>query len=188
MPASTSPRVPLVSTDFTSTSSVTGLTVTPALANTSAATLPHGTCGWQSATLTPLRARSFTEVILPGLAGGTAISMLLVAKSFGSLASPEVTSESMLAGLAEAKTPAGAPCWICCASPELGPKLNATLTPGCDFSNCLPRAVNDPVSEAAANTVNLIFFFAPVPPPPQHAARPARHKTTATSTARARVG
>src|SRR5215475_14601070 len=47
MPASTLPVSTWVSTDFTSGCSVTGLTAIPAFLNTSAATTPHGTCGWQ---------------------------------------------------------------------------------------------------------------------------------------------
>ena len=60
---------------------------------------------------------------------------------------------SIFLGLAEAKTSAGAPELICCASAELAPKLNVTFVPGLADSNCLPSSVNDSVSEAAANTV-----------------------------------
>src|SRR5436309_14201757 len=57
--------------------------------------------------------------------------------------------------LADANTSAGAPCTICCASPELGPKLNTTFTPGCAASNCFPSVLKASVSDAAANTLTV---------------------------------
>src|SRR5262244_1671179 len=66
MPASTSPRVTLVTTPPTLVSSLTGLTVTPAFLNTSWATAPHGTSGAHTATLTLGSARSLTELIFSG--------------------------------------------------------------------------------------------------------------------------
>src|SRR3954453_23657067 len=57
--------------------------------------------------------------------------------------------------LADANTSAGAPCTICCAKPELGPKLNTILTPGWADSNCLPRVVNASVRDAAAKTFTV---------------------------------
>ena len=89
--------------------------------------------------------------------------MLFVAKSSGSFASPACTTVSMLLGLAEANTSAGAPLPICSARPELGPKLNSTLVPGWSFSNCLPSSVNDSVSDAAAKTRIVTSFFALLP-------------------------
>ena len=59
----------------------------------------------------------------------------------------------MFAGAAEANTSAGAPLVICSARPELGPKLNFTVSPGWAASNCLPSWVKVPVSDAAAKTV-----------------------------------
>src|SRR5215467_14357240 len=52
MPASASPSVTLVTTPPTLVSSLTGLTVTPALLKTSAAYTPHGTVDAHSTTLT----------------------------------------------------------------------------------------------------------------------------------------
>src|SRR5215831_1552185 len=153
MPASTLPVSTWVSTDFTSGWSVTGLTVIPAFLNTSAATTPHGTCGWHSATLTDDFARSFTDVTLPGLLGGVATSMMFLAKFCGLAASPAVTSVSMFFGDAEANTSAGAPLVICSDKPELGPKLNFTVSPLWAASNCFPIWVKVSVSDAAANTV-----------------------------------
>src|SRR5215469_18199058 len=101
MPASTLPVSTWVSTDFTSGWSVTGLTVIPAFLNTSAATTPQGTCGWHSATLTELLARSLTDVTFPGLLGGVATSMVFLAKSCGLDASPALTTVSMFAGAAD---------------------------------------------------------------------------------------
>src|SRR5215475_6801158 len=153
MPASTLPVSTWVRTDFTSGCRVTGFTVIPAFLNTSAATTPHGTCGWHSATLTDLCARSFTELTFPGLSGGVATSMKFLAKFCGLDASPAVTTWSMFAGAAEANTSAGAPLVICSARPELGPKLNFTVSPGWAASNCFPSWVKLSVSDAAANTV-----------------------------------
>src|ERR1700730_3320893 len=103
-PASTLPSSTWVSTDFTSGSSVTGLTVILAFLNTFAAVTPHGTCGWHNATLTDDFARSLTDVIFAGLDGGTATSMMFLAKSDGPDASPAVTTCCMFFVLAEAHT------------------------------------------------------------------------------------
>src|SRR5262249_57599884 len=88
---------------------------------------------------------------------------------------------SMLAGDAEANTSAGAPLVICSARPELGPKLNFTVSPGWAASNCFPSVVKLSVSEAAAKTVivppaGLAVAPADELPPPlleQPAAAPA---------------
>src|SRR6266516_3645456 len=153
MPASTLPVSTWVSTDFTSGCSVTGLTVIPSFLNTSAATTPHGTCGWHSATLTELFARSFTDVTFAGLLEGVATSMTFLAKFCGLDASPALTTWSMFVGDAEANTSAGAPLVIWVARPELGPKLNFTVSPGWAASNCFPSWVKLSVSDAAAKTV-----------------------------------
>src|SRR5215469_515297 len=108
-PASTLPSSTWVSTDFTSGCNVTGLTVIPAFLNTEAATTPHGTCGWHSATLTDDLARSLTDDTFAGLLGGTAISAVFLAKSCGLDASPALTTVAMFLGAAEANTSAGAP-------------------------------------------------------------------------------
>src|SRR5215470_7548151 len=153
MPASTLFVSTWVSTDFTSGCWVTGFTVMPAFLNTSAATSPHGTCGWHSATLTDFFARSFTEVTFAGLFGGTATSMMFLAKFCGLDASPAETTSCIVLVDAEAKTSAGAPLVIWDSRPELGPKLNFTVSPLCAASNCFPSWVNAPVSDEAANTV-----------------------------------
>jgi hypothetical protein len=59
----------------------------------------------------------------------------------------------MFAVAAEANTSAGAPLVISVARPELGPKLDFTVSPGWAASNCFPSSVKVPVSDAAANTV-----------------------------------
>src|SRR6185437_6510290 len=130
MPASTSPSSTLVSTDFTSVSSVTGMTEIPAFLNTCLATTPQGTWDWQTATLTEGLARLLSEETWPGLLGGTAISILFLAKSLGPAAFPALTTWSMFFTAAEANTSAGAPLMIWVARPELGPKLNVTFDPG----------------------------------------------------------
>jgi hypothetical protein len=59
----------------------------------------------------------------------------------------------MFAGAAEANTSAGAPLVIWVDKPELGPKLNFTVSPGWAASNCFPSWVKVPISDAAAKTV-----------------------------------
>src|SRR5215467_5946802 len=59
----------------------------------------------------------------------------------------------MFFGDAEANTSAGAPLVISVASPELGPKLNVTVSPGWAASNCVASFLKAPVSDDAANTV-----------------------------------
>jgi hypothetical protein len=54
---------------------------------------------------------------------------------------------------AEAKTSAGAPLVIWASRPELGPKLNFTVSPLWAAWNCFPIWVKASVSDAAANTV-----------------------------------
>jgi hypothetical protein len=75
----------------------------------------------------------------------------------------------MVVVLAEAKTSAGAPELICCASAELAAKLNVTFTPGWAASNCCPIVVNASFSDDAAKTVMLPVTDGlgdPVPPAP----------------------
>src|SRR5215472_15736291 len=163
MPASTLLVSTWVSTDFTSGCSVTGFTVIPAFLNTSAATSPHGTCGWHSATLTDFFARSFTDVTFAGLLGGTATSMMFLAKFCGFDASPAETTSCIVLVDAEAKTSAGAPLVIWASRPELGPKLNFTVSPLCAASNCCPILVKASVSEAAPNTVIVPVAGAELP-------------------------
>src|SRR6516225_10060450 len=163
MPASTLLVSTWVSTDFTSSCCVTGFTVMPAFLNTSAATSPHGTCGWHSATLTDFFARSFTDVTFAGLFGGTATSMMFLAKFCGLDASPAETTSCMVFGDAEAKTSAGAPLVIWASRPELGPKLNFTVSPLCAAWNCCPILVKASVSEDAANTVIVPVAGAELP-------------------------
>ena len=174
----------MVSTDFTSTSSVAGLTVSPALREHLGGDLAAGHLRLAERDL-DARLGQVVErrSILAGLSGGTAISMLLVAKSSGSFASPACTTVSMLLGLAEANTSAGAPLPICSARPELGPKLNSTVVPGWSSSNCLPSSVKDSVSEAAAKTRIVTSFFALLPSPsslPQAASEVSASRTART--------
>jgi hypothetical protein len=107
------------------------LTVSLLVSSTFWAAAPHGTCGAHSTTLSLAFSRSLSAVTLPRLSGGTAISSRLRTKVVGC---PDAMWASvtvfMVAGLAAANTSAGAPWVICCARPELPPKLNLTVTPG----------------------------------------------------------
>ena len=77
-----------------------------------------------------------------------------MAKITGSVPfSPGSVSLSMLAVSAEAKTSAGAPSTICCTSADEASKLKVALASGLASVKASPTAVNDSVSEAAANTV-----------------------------------
>jgi hypothetical protein len=91
------------------------------------------------------------------LSGGTATSIVFLAKFLGLAASPAETSAPIFFGEAEANTSAGAPLVICVAKPELGPKLNFTVSPGWAASNCFPSWVKVPISEDAAKTVIVPF-------------------------------
>jgi len=101
----------------------------------------------------------------------------------------------MFAGAAEANTSAGAPLMIWVARPELGPKLNVTLSPGWAASNCFPSWVKAPVSDAAANTVidadddaePLALGELPEPLLELHAARAAHAATPAAITFKRRI-
>src|SRR3954454_17934925 len=130
---------------------------TPVAPSTLTVAAPHGTSGAQTTTFTPSRPRSAKDVMPAGLSGGTAISRVLLAKSWGSSAGrPSATALSMLAVSAEAKTSAGAPCWICATRSEDAPKLKLTFTPLRDASNFLPSSVNVEVNEDPANTVSVL--------------------------------
>src|SRR4051794_36465071 len=142
-------------TSVTDCSSLTGCSVTPARPATVTAAAPQGTSGAQSTRLSPLRPRSAKVLTCAGLSGGTAISSRFVAKGTGFTARSSATSVSMVEVSAEAKTSAGAPCWICATRSEEPPKLNATLTPLCAASNFLPMSVNVCVNDAAAYTVSV---------------------------------
>src|SRR5215469_734876 len=91
-----------------------------------------------------------------GLPACTAISSLLCANTDGvPMLNPPLTTFCMFAWSAEAKTSAGAPCWICVTSIGLPAKLNLTSTPGYFAWTWSPIFVNAPVSDAAASTVRL---------------------------------
>jgi len=101
----------------------------------------------------------------------------------------------MFAGAAEANTSAGAPLMIWVARPELGPKLNVTLSPGWAASNCFPSWGKAPVSDAAANTVidadddaePLALAELPEPLLELHAARAAHAAAPAAITVKRRI-
>jgi hypothetical protein len=98
--------------------------------------------------------------MLFGLPGATAMTSLFVANTVAwPSTTPPWTALSMVAWSAAAKTSAFAPLSSCCTRVDEPAKLNFTVVPGCWASNSLPSAVNDSVSDAAANTVS-------VPPPP----------------------
>ena len=176
------------STDFTSTSSVTGFTVIFALVKTFSAVAPHGTCDWQSATFTPFFARSLTVVMCAGFAGGVAISITFLTKGVGLAASPADTTWSMFLVLADAKTSAGAPWLICSASAELASKLKSTLAPLCAASNCLPNVVKASVSDDAAKTLIVpVMAVDEAGLPPDEPPHPATASVTVTAAAAAAV-
>jgi hypothetical protein len=135
------------------------LSVTPVLCSTFLAAAPHGTCGAQVTTASPALFRSAKDLMPLGLPGATAMASLFVANT---VAWPSITPPwlalSIVAWSAEAKTSAFAPLVSCCTRVDEPAKLNFTVVPGCWASNSLPSAVNDSVSDAAANTVS-------VPPP-----------------------
>src|SRR5215467_263089 len=132
---------------------VTPLTLVPAAFTSVTYTMPASTLPVSTWVSTDFFARSFTDATFAGLLGGVATSMTFLAKSCGLDASPALTTASMFLGDAEANTSAGAPLVIWVDRPELGPKLNFTVSPGWAVSNCFPSWVKVSVSDAAANTV-----------------------------------
>ena len=78
---------------------------------------------------------------------------MLETKSVGRVRGAGAVTVFIVAGLAAAKTSAGAPCTIWVARVALDPKLKVTLLPGFLASKSLPIWVNASVSEAAARTV-----------------------------------
>src|SRR5262249_4019903 len=124
-----------------------------------------GTWGWHSATLTDFFAKSFTDVTFAGLFGGTATSMVFLAKFCGLDASPAETTSCMFAGAAEANASAGAPLASSAARPRLRPKLTLAVAEGWADSNCFPSWVKVPVNDAAANTVIVPVAALEVPVP-----------------------
>src|SRR5579875_1337694 len=96
-----------------------------------------------------------------GLPAWTAISKRLCAKTRGVVAlKPPLTTFSMFAWSAEAKTSAGAPCWIWVTRVGLPAKLNLTFSPGSCVCSWLPILVKASVREAAASTVRVPEGFA----------------------------
>ncbi len=99
-------------------------------ASTRCVAAPQGTSGAHTTTWTPGRARSAKPAIPAGLSGGTAIIIVLVAKTVGV---PESRSSlaalSMVLVSAEANTSAGAPCWSWATRSEEPAKLNSTGAP-----------------------------------------------------------
>src|SRR5690606_16288799 len=138
IPASTSSRRTLTRTAVTSRSRVTGIATIPADARTRAAAAPHGTWRAHTAKVMPARSRSARSAIPASLARGTTRAIELVAKTAGERDSAPGTAASwraatavcIVAVLAAANTSAGAPDAICCARPELPPKLIVTSSRG----------------------------------------------------------
>ena len=98
-------------------------------------------------------ARSGVKVVLcaPEVPCGSAAAMVEAAAKIDiTPVSESPVALSMFLVSAEAKTSAGAPCWICATRSEEPAKLKVTVTPGCAFSNSAPISVNVFFSEAAA--------------------------------------
>src|SRR5829696_4000202 len=127
----------------------------PVAVKTLVAAAPQGTWAAHSAIFSSGLAKSASPVTLPGLSGGTAIWSLLRTKTSGSAASPASVTVFMVAGLAAAKTSAGAPATICWARAELAPKLKVTVVPGFSVRKSSPIWLNAPVREAAAKTFTV---------------------------------
>ena len=112
--------------------------VTLALLSASRAVNPHGAVVTHSETTLALF-KSAREWMPSGLPGLVTISSELRAKitGFPSM-SPAVWTVFIVSVSAEAKTSAGAPCWIWVASVPEDPKLNVIVVPGWAAWNCSP--------------------------------------------------
>ena len=96
------------------------------------------------------RGRSLKDSIPAGFSGGTMSTSSLCAKMRLSRTRPSRTSACMCAGLAEAKTSAGAPCSICRRSTWLPANSSATSVPGWAASKARSIAVKLSAREEAA--------------------------------------
>jgi hypothetical protein len=89
-----------------------------------------------------------------GLPGFTAMAILFRANARGPATTcPLATNFSTLDMSAAAMTSLGAPAWICATNVDDEPKLSRTFTLGFAVRNALAKAVNESVSDAAAETV-----------------------------------
>src|SRR5579884_116129 len=96
-----------------------------------------------------------------GLPGATAISSLFRANVTGVSTRPAVTSLFMLVWSADAKTSAGAPCWIWVTSALDPAKLDLRSSSGLARMRPVFAELNAPVSDAAANTSRPPVTVAP---------------------------
>src|SRR5262245_34157424 len=89
---------------------------------------------------------------------GTITTRRLRAKVLGASAATcsDLTTTSICAWLADAKTSAGAPLVICADRSCDPAKLNVTFVPGLADSKFLPTSVNDSVRDAAAKTISSV--------------------------------
>ncbi|CNI07791.1 Uncharacterised protein [Mycobacterium tuberculosis] len=103
--------VTLLSTSVTLSSSLTGCSWTPVLSSTRWVADPHGTGFWQITTLSPGLFRSAKDPICFGLPGAVTMTNVLAAKFVGlPFTRPALTTVSICAVSADAKTSAVAPC------------------------------------------------------------------------------
>jgi hypothetical protein len=104
------------------------------------------------------RASSLIDFTFSGLPGFTAMAILFRANTRGAATTfPLATSFSALDKSAAAMTSLGAPAWICATNVDDEPKLSRTFTLGFAARNALANAVNESVSDAAAETVTSPF-------------------------------
>ena len=112
-----------------------------------------------------------------GLSLGTMTISRFFTKTSGSpFTRPSFTAVFISSSAAEAKTSAGAPCWIWASNVELDSKLCFTFTPGFCCSNRFANSPKASMSEEAARTVSVppcCCFPSPPETPPQPAI-PAR--------------
>ena len=180
MPASASPVITLVTTPFTLSSRLFGVTVRPAFFRIVAAPLPHGTVSAHSTTMFAGLARSASVAMPFGLPLPTMISKRLRATITGSPAfSFASVSFFMLLSSAEMNTSAGAPLVIWVTRSLEPAKLNVTFAFGFAAVNASPISLNASVSDDAANTTTApLVLLDAVLDEPHAARRPMRARGT----------
>ncbi len=199
--ASASPRMSLARVDFTSSSFDAGFGAgSPALVKACRAYFPAGTEVSASTSVIPGFSRSASVAMCFGFPGATAISSRLRANVFGVWTRPASTSSCMLEVSAEAKTSAGAPCWIWATRAWEPAKFNVSERAELPAARFAFSISNGFVNDAAANTLRAPASLEPVavvgpelagesdalPLLPQAASRSTRAPATAAAARRER--
>src|SRR5260370_2458632 len=127
------------------------------LASTWRPYLPAGTVAAAKSILTPLFARSFSVLILPGLLTGIITTSLFFTKTCEEPTRPALLAFCMLARSAEAKISAGGPLVSRFPTTRGTPKVNLTEAVGCARLYFAAILVNKFPRDAAGETLKVTW-------------------------------